>query len=459
MIQDRPAVANEEAELQVLSAMLYDRESLRYGAETLDPDDFTERPRRILFRALADLAAKDTAPELTLVMRHLEAGHALEAVGGKSGLIDLMGQAPVYSQVPQYAKILKDRSLMRRVERVAAEVQALVRQGRQEDASGLLEAVQAKWAALETADLRESMRPLRELLVEAWEDLEIRQDDKHRQLYLTPWERYDNLLGGLEEGRLYVWAGRPKCGKTTAVVNLLTHLSLRQGVPVAMFSMEMKAAAVAQKIISAETGVSSFGIRMGRLRDEDIQNVIAAIPGLQTAPFLVDDKRGLSPIQLVTRARRVVRQHGVKVVAIDYLQLVKHGNSRDNRVGFMQAVHDLQELAGESNVALVLLSQLSRSVNTRAGKFPTLEDLKETGALEEDADAVTFLYHPPDGDPSPQGGVMQFVVAANRYGATGSVPVYWDPDHQRIRDVTPSEEIEEGEQPKPRGRRLFWQGN
>ena len=258
-------------------------------------------------------------------------------------------------------------------------------------------------------------------------------------------------------GRLYVLGAPRKNGKTTVLVNWLSHLAFHEQIPCALFSLEMKATALAEKIIAAEASVDSFRLRMATLDGEEWVRITNAIANRYEAPLYIDDRRAVKADYIAAQARRAVRRYGVRVVAVDYFQLVSRGRAESARIGYVDICHAMQALAGEANVAVVLLSQIGRSAQARPDQRPTTADLMETSALEQDADVVTLLYHRPDGIPSPEGNVLELIVAANRHGPERTAPVYWQPGLQRVRDVTDAEDnASRSEGPRNRSK-PFWQ--
>lgn len=427
---------NLEAERSALGSMLYEREALRWGAEFLAEEDFYLPMHRQLFGILSGMAEKNTPASMAAVLEGIERS-GLDLTGEQ--LAELMEWAAGLSGMSHYASMLKDQTLRRKMIAQAMATMGQLQATKQETAAELLERIQTEWAALETDELRDALRPLKEILADTYESLEQQAQEVAAARFNTGLRSFDNLTGGLQQGAFYVIGARPRMGKTTLAVNWLSHLAFREKVPVALFSMEMKGTAIGQKIMASEGRVNAFSLRMARLEERDWSALQITANKAYDAPLYVDDRRGQTVAQIVTTAKRAARQYGVRCVAIDYFQLLRLGGKAESaRLAYVECSHALQALAGDANITVLLLSQLARSAEMRADRRPALEDLKETGALEEDADVVTLIYHP-QGKPS--AGAVELIVAKNRLGESEKTAhAYWNPELQQFRDLRAGEE-------------------
>jgi replicative DNA helicase len=432
---------NEEAEQSVLGSMLLYRDDLRWGAEFLRGEDFHVLTNRLLFGALSDLAAADKPATYVTVM---DVARAKGLPVTYQTLIGLTGGEVGVEGIQYHAAILKDLTLRRRMLDQARETSALL-QKRDASASETLERIQSAWASLETDDLRDSLRPLKEVMANTYESMERQSQEVKSERFNTGLTSWDTITGGIQQGAFYVIGARTGMGKTTLAVNWLTHLAFRERIPVALFSLEMGARAIGQKIMAAEGGVSAFRLRMANLQEDHWMKIQNAAAKAYNAPFYVDDSRSQSVVQITTKARRAARQYGVRCVAVDYFQLLSLGARAESaRLAYVECSHQLQALAGDANIAVILLSQLGRSAEMRPDRRPQREDLKETGSLEEDADVVTLLHHPQG---KAQRGVVELLIEKNRLGESHRVArAWWEPEVQRFRNLESGEDFQEPKQ-------------
>jgi replicative DNA helicase len=452
---DRVPPQSLEAEQATLGAMLMEWDAIERAQDMLTAQDFYSPQHQILFKAVVDLHADGVGVDLVSLQNLLVKRGILDGVGGRSYLIALQDPAPTAAAVEHYAAIVKSKSLLRQMLGLCADNTRLIQESESyAEPAETLENIRASWLTLETALPDEGWQPIKPIFQETSDRLERQQAHPETVGMSTGLERLDNLTAGLHPGRLYVTAALRKHGKTTLLVNQLSHLAFREGIPCALFSFEMKAGALAEKIIAAEGGIDAFRLRTARIDGEEWHRLSNVIAAHGNAPLYISDRRGLSVQQIITKARQTVRRHGVKVIAIDYFQRIRRPQgAKDERIGFSDNVHALQDFAGNADVAVLLLSQLGRMVEGRRDKRPTLNDLMETSSLEQDADVVTLFYHRPDGDPSPSGNILELMVAANRYGPSGVAPVFWNPRFQQVRDLEPCQEAYE---PTRRGKTPFW---
>lgn len=428
-----------EAEQATLGAMLTDRRAIEDVLESLQSEDFYSPQHQALYRAMVTLYGENSPTDLVTLQAHLQDLGQIEATGGMPYLFTLQELSPVAAMIDHYARIVREKSMLRGLIRAAGEIRNMAQSAGDEDIDTILARCEAEVAAVsERGGMKDTLRPLREVMSNTYDSLETQQDVTHREELHTGLTRFDLLTGGLKQGGVTVVAGRPREGKTTLTVNWLSHLALREKVPVALFSLEMNAHAIGQKIIAAEGGVDAFKLRMGHLTQDDWSIITATVGKVYSAPFYVDDSRGQTVERIAAKARRAARKYGVRVIAIDHFQRLRLGARAESaRLAWVECMHNLQVLAGDANLAVLLPSQIGRGIGQRVDRRPTLEDLKETGALEEDADMVVMLYHPQGG---PAEGVMDLIVEKNRFGESGqTVHAYWDPRHQRFRDVADSE--------------------
>lgn len=429
---------DEEAERATLGAMLLSWDAIDGCLEVgLKSTDFYRDLHGIIYREFCALHETGDPVDLVTAGERFRTKGQLERIGGMAYLLHLQDSAPSSYAVAHYAQIVLDRSLRRQMIMALAELTGQAFDGRQETAEDLLASAQARLGALDQGRSKATLRAFGDVASEAFGDLEKRSNELEKQAVKTGLRAFDSATGGLHPGSYYVVAARPREGKTCLLTNWFCHLAFRQGIPVALFSLEMKARALAGRIMAAEMGVPAYRIRMASLEGEDWQKITDGLARHYRAPLYIDDSRGQDIRSICIKAKQAVKRLGVRAIGVDYFQLLKVGKAESMRLGYVEASHALQELAGTCDVPVILLSQLGREVEGREGRRPRLSDLKETGALEEDPDVVAMIYHPKR---QRLGGLAQLIIEKNRFGESGRIVDCWfDAEHQRFRDLRAGE--------------------
>lgn len=416
---------NLEAEQSVLGAVLLDREAAERCSELLKPEDFYREPHRRIFAAVVELVARREAVDVITVAEELgRAGH-LEAVGGLTYLSDLTAAVPATANAPHYARIVADKAVLRELLRAASEIAESVYAG-DEDPDAVVDAAEAR--IFRIAEARRGgrpFRPLKDVLMQTFADLERLYEHKGEVLGTpTGLSELDRLTTGFHPAEFIVLAARPSQGKTALALNIALAAATR-GAHVGFFSLEMAAEQLALRLLCMAAGVAGERVRSGFLGEEDWPKLGHALGRLAEAPIYIDDTPNLSIMELRARARRMRAECGVELLVVDYLQLM-HGRGRaENRQQEIAEIsRSLKALARELEVPVLALSQLSRAVEARENRRPQLSDLRESGAIEQDADVVIFIYQDPklSEDPSRR-YEMELIVAKQRNGPTGPVPV------------------------------------
>jgi len=440
----------EEAERTVLGSMLLWWESCESAQDLLEAADFYAPIHQQIFQAIMSVREQGHAVETMSTIQRLRDMGQDERCGGTSYLQALQSTGCFYSSVPHYAAQVRDKSLARKAISLAqAQLKGLWELGT-EPIGERLELVSQQWAALAGEGPEQVARPYREIMRDAFTIFEGLHEQQEQPAYKTGFSCLDDYVGGLHPGSLHILAARPTQGKTTLLLNWAMNLA-KAHIPTVLFSMEMRDRHLVVRSLAAEAGVSGHLLRLGRLCDEGWQKVIDTGGELDKIDSLwISDRRGLRLQDLTRRIRQAVRQYKAKVVGIDYLTHI-HAKAESKRLEFVEITPTLSALAGDLGIALVLLAQLSRQTEARENHMPTLADLKESGSIEEDADVVLFIHHQ---DGHLGSGTKHLIVAKNRLGPMGAnLDVFWEPDHQRFRDVTQAEreqhEKNEREKKKP----------
>jgi replicative DNA helicase len=413
-----------EAEESLLGAMLLSRDAIAVAVETVGPSDFYRPAHAHLFEAIVTLYGAGEPVDPTTVAEALRRAGVLEALGGKQAVLRIQVATPAASNAGFYARIVADHALLRRLVAVGAEI-AELGYTVPEDVTEVLD--RAESLVFEVANRRQttSLRGLHSALQESLDHLEALVDREGRTTGVpTGFCDLDELLLGWQPSNLVVVAARPGQGKTAFALGTATHAAVTLARPVVFFSLEMGCLELTQRILSAEAGVNSRRLRTGRIPEADWSKISTALARLAEAPLFIDDNPHLTVMDMRAKCRRLKAAHGdLGLVVVDYLQLMSTPRRAENRqVEVAELSRGLKVLARDLDVPVLALSQLNRSLEYRADKRPMLADLRESGALEQDADVVAFIYrddayHPDSADR----GTAEVIIAKHRNGPTGKV--------------------------------------
>lgn len=422
---------NIEAECGVLGSIIIDPEALVRVAGFLCPDDFYRDAHRTIYAAILRLDERNVAADFLTICDELERTGKLEGVGGASYLTSLINGVPTSSNAEYYGHIVERAAILRCLIHAAGQIAAIAYE--EADAEAALEkAEQLIFAISQRALALGGARSIGNLLVDYQRKLDrIQQGEDLGASRTTGLPALDRLLGGFAPADLYVLAARTSMGKTALALSLAYAQAVHYGRPVGLFSLEMSQEDITERLLALASGIPLVRIREGIIEDGEWDRLVKAIGVLSEAVIEVDETAVLSPTQLRSRARRWVQEAGIRLLVVDYLQLLEpvettqQGQTRTQIVD--QICRSLKILARELNLPILLLAQLSRAVENRADKRPLLSDLRESGGVEQTADAVIFIYrdevYHPD---TTQRGLAELIVAKHRNGPTGTVPVQFD---------------------------------
>ncbi|HVR89124.1 MAG TPA: replicative DNA helicase [Candidatus Limnocylindria bacterium] len=430
--QPKPPPENPEAEASLLGALLIDHSLFApFVKGRIAPPDLSRDHHKLVLGAVERVAARGATISFETVQHELIATGELEAVGGAQFLVGLMQNVPTVAHAETYATIVARTAQLRKLIGAANEIArlALVR----DDAKGAVEEAQAKLFAVSETSLHRDIVPLNVALQRYAEQIAARGDD-HRSGVPTGLKTLDELTGGLQPSDLILIAGRPGLGKTSLALCIVEHAAVFAGKTCAVFSLEMSELQVVQRLISMVAEIDGNQIRRGRLSIPELQAISDASGRLQQAQIFVEESSRLTVTDIMAKSRRLQAEHGkLDLIVIDYLQLIEGIGEDDNRVQEVAKIsRALKAIARELEVPVVALSQLSRQIETR-GTEPMLSDLRESGALEADADIVMFVWQKDQQDR--KDGLVRLKLAKHRNGPTGDIDLHFEAELTRFRDL------------------------
>ncbi|MDD1622358.1 MAG: replicative DNA helicase [Methylococcaceae bacterium] len=416
-----------QAEQSVLGGLMLDNQTWDSVADKVTEDDFYRRDHRLIFRTIAQLAEKQDPFDVITLSEALESTGELQDAGGLAYLGTLVKDTPSAANIVAYANIVRDRSVLRQLIHVGTEISdsAFSTEGR--ETADLLE--NAERRVFEIAEQRQrgqgGFSSIKSLLAKAVDKIEmLYEQDGDITGASTGFTDLDEKTSGLQPSDLIIVAGRPSMGKTTIAMNMAENVALKSGMPVAVFSMEMPGEALAMRMMSSLGRIDQHKVRTGKLDDDDWPRLTSAINLLAETKLFIDDTPALTPTEVRSRARRLTREHGqLGLIVLDYLQLMQSPSSGDNRVQQISDIsRGLKALAKEMNVPVIALSQLNRNLEQRPNKRPVMSDLRESGAIEQDADLIIFVYRDEVyNEDSPDKGIAEVIIGKQRNGPLGTV--------------------------------------
>ena len=431
-----------DAEASLLGRLLIDGDALTKIGDMVNPEDFFDQKHAVIFKAMRSLYDKRAPIDLLTLSEQLKSTKRLDSIGGASYLTELTNYVPTAAHVEQYAHIVADKAIRRRLIGASTDI-ASVGYDENKSLQELIEDAEARLFEVSQRHVRQDITSLESILGDSFDRL----DDLHRHKggirgIPTGLKELDKKLAGLQRSDLFVIASRPAMGKTTLMLNIALHVGarVRQGA-VLIFSLEMSKEQLVDRLLAADAGVDAWALRTGEgLTDDDFERISAAMGELAEAQIFIDDTSGITVSDLRTKARRLHHQHPLAAIMVDYLQLMSGGSrfaTTANRVQEISEIsRNLKILARELNVPVVALSQLSRSVESRSPQIPQLADLRESGSIEQDADVVAFIYREDYYNPETnRPNIADILIKKHRHGPDGSVELYFDRERMRFRDI------------------------
>jgi replicative DNA helicase len=418
---------NVEAEEAVLGALLIDPDVIIRVATILRPEDFYRERHAWIYDAALNLHDRREPIDFLTICDELERREQLDQVGGAAFISALINAVPTSIHAEHYARIVERAATRRRLIEAAGQIAALAYQEADDVEEVVDHAEQVLFGVSERRISRELV-PIKQVLSEYYDRIEYLTRHRGEMIGIpTGFTDIDKLLGGLQRSDMVILAARPSVGKTSLALSIAHNAAKRHGQRIAFFSLEMSSEQVVQRLISAETGINSQRLRRGEIEDHEWGRFMKATSDLAETLFYIDDTPSASALELRTKARRLHAEVGIDLIVVDYLQLMRGDFRSENRVQEISSIsRSLKALARELNVPILALSQLSRGVESRTDKRPILSDLRESGALEQDADVVIFIYRDEMyNENTERPNIADIMVAKHRNGPTGSVALYF----------------------------------
>ena len=434
-----------EAEQSLLGGLLIDNDAWERVVDHISAEDFYRDEHRRIFRHITSLIQQGRPADIVTVFESLQKSGEAEAVGGMPYLAELANLTPSAANVRRYAEIIAERAILRKLIAVADEIAAAALAPMGRDAKTILDEAEAKIFEIAEAGARAAtgfvaIGTALKQVVDRVQELFDRQAADTITGVATGYLDLDEKTAGFQPGDLIIIAGRPAMGKTTLALNIAEYVGVHQKLPVAIFSMEMPATQLAMRMLAAAGRLDLLKLRRGKLTDDDWARLSSAMGKLYDAPIYINETGSLNPIDLRARARRLARQCGGRLglIVIDYLQLMVGAKESDNRANELSEIsRSIKTLAKELNAPVIALSQLNRSLESRPNKRPVMSDLRESGAIEQDADLILFIYRDEVYHPnSPDKGVAEIIIAKHRNGPTGSIRLAFLGEYTRFENYS-----------------------
>ena len=427
-----------EAEQSVIGSMLMGREAIMTASEMLTSDDFYQRQYGISFDAILELSNEGKAVDVVTLQNRLREKDVPPEISEMEFMRDLLNTVPTSANIKHYAGIVSEKAILRRLIRLTEEIENECYLNR-EPVEEILDTTEKKMFQLLQQRDSGDMVPIRQVVMDTLENIEKASRTKGNVTGLpTGFTDLDYKTSGFQNSDLILVAARPSMGKTAFVLNIAQYMAFKKDLSVAIFSLEMSKQQLMNRLLSMESRVNSQSMRTGNLKDEDWSKLIESAGVIGDSNLIIDDTPGITVRELRSKCRRYKLEHGLDIIMIDYLQLMSGGgrgsDSRQQEIS--EISRSLKALARELNVPVVALSQLSRAVESRTDHRPMLSDLRESGAIEQDADVVMFIYrddyYKKDSDMK---GIAEIIIAKQRNGPIGTVNLVWLPDYTKFMNL------------------------
>ena len=408
----------------VLGAMMIDKKGVDEVIDILSPEAFYKEAHQYIFDAIFKLFENSEPIDLLTVSSQLRKDQKLDQVGGDFYLISLTQKVSSSAHIEFHARIILQKFIQRSLIKISNEI---IEDSYDEtkDVFDLLDKAESKLYEVTQGNIKKSSETAQDLVIQAKKKIEEISNKEGLSGIPSGFDKLDKLTSGWQESDLIIVAARPGMGKTALTLSMARNIAVNQNIPVAFFSLEMASVQLITRLISSETGLSSEKLRTGRLEKHEWEQLNVKVKSLEKAPLFIDDTPSLSIFDLRAKARRLSSQHGIKLIVVDYLQLMtagggQKGGNREQEISMIS--RNLKALAKELSIPVIALSQLSRAVETRGGsKRPLLSDLRESGAIEQDADVIAFIYRDEVyNEDSPDKGVAEIIIGKQRNGPIGT---------------------------------------
>ena len=429
---------NISAEQAALGSMLLQEEAILHSIDILKPEDFYQKSHQIIFQCILDLFEKSRGVDLVTLTEELNRKNLLEKIGGVTYLTNLINSVPTAANIEYYSKIIEEKSILRHLINNTTKIISMAYEEK-EDAKILLDKAEHLVFEISDRNIRQSFVPIKEIIQDSYEKIE---DLYHREEFITGvpsgYEELDDITTGFQPSELIVVAGRPGMGKTAFCMNIAQYVSIYKNIPVAIFSLEMSKSQLVQRMLCSEARLDSHNLRKGRLVEADWAPLSMAAGRLSSSSIFIDDTAGISCLEIRAKARRLKAQCNLGLVIVDYLQLMQTAGRIENRQQEISEIsRSLKSLARELNVPVVAVSQLSRAVEQRIERRPRLSDLRESGAIEQDADLVIFIYREEYYRPKTEKkGIAEIIISKQRNGPTGKIELTFIKEYAKFENLS-----------------------
>ena len=443
-IQDSPGnipPQNLDAEQAVLGTVLLQDKSILKIAEILSPEDFYRDAHKTIYRSMLDLFEKREPHDLITVANLLGDRNKLEEIGGPAYLALLTDIIPFSGTLVHHAEIIRKKSVLRQLIRTTSEVAARCYDA-QDDIDALVDEAEKTIFEIAQSKRKQGFQPMSDIVPKAFDRItKLFDRQEHITGVATGYEQLDRMTAGLQPSDLIILAGRPSMGKTALAMNMVQHAAIIEKIPVAVFSLEMSMEQLALRMLCSIGRIDSQRIRTGRLLEKDWPDLTRATGILAEAPIHIDDSAGMTVLEMRAKARRLKSEHDLGMVVVDYLQLMQGRSSRnENRTQEISDIsRSLKAMAKELDVPVVALSQLNRGLESRTDKRPQLSDLRESGAIEQDADVIGFIYRDEvynKAEDNPNRGLAEIIIGKQRNGPTGTVKLTFLAEYTTFENYT-----------------------
>ena len=426
-----------EAEQSVLGGLMLDGQAWDRIADKITADDFYRKEHRLIFTAIGALVEASSPADVITVSEWLEKNNELQNTGGLAYLASLANNTPSAANIGAYANIVRERAILRNLIHTATRISTGAYSPEGRSAADILDFAERSIFEIseQGAHRRGGFAPIKALLTKAVDRIDtLFRSESAITGVSTGFKDLDDMTSGLQPGDLVIVAGRPSMGKTSLAMNIAENTAVGSKLPVAIFSMEMPGEQLAMRMMASLGRINAHKVRTGKLEDDDWPRLTHAIGMLAEAPMFIDDTPALTPLELRTRARRLKREHGLGLIVVDYLQLMQAPESSENRATEISGItRSLKGLAKELGVPVVALSQLNRSLEQRPNKRPVMSDLRESGAIEQDADVIFFIYRDEVyNEDSQDKGTAEIIIGKQRNGPTGKVKLTFLGEYTRF---------------------------
>ncbi len=430
---------NIEAEQAVLGTILLRPQCLHDVIEIIKPEDFYRENHSVIFEGYLELFDKNEPIDPLSISTTLANRNQLEAVGGSTYLANLTSIIPLAANISNYAKMVREKSILRQLIHVNTDIASRCYEA-QHDIEQLLDS--AEQAIFDIAGNKGSQQfmAVKRIVPQVFKNIENQY--KRKELITgvpTGYSQLDKMTAGLQDSDLIILAARPSMGKTSFAMNLAEHAAINENIGVAVFSLEMSKEQLVMRMLSSVGRIDSQAIRKGQLQSHDWDSLARAVGTLSEAPIYIDDTPAISVLEMRAKMRRLASQHKIGLVIIDYLQLMRGRRSENRNQEISEISRSLKALAKEHNVPVIALSQLNRSLESRTDRRPQMSDIRESGAIEQDADVIIFIYRDEvynKAEDNPNKGHAEIIIGKQRNGPTGTLTLWFEKQCTRFEDMT-----------------------